>query len=81
MWKEGLFVIDGVELFYQAKVFDEPSELGINGGRISKLAICATAQNKPCWHLEIVGYSRGWYHLPNSNIAKEALEYVLNLYS
>ena len=26
----------------QAKVYDEPSEYGINGGRVSKLCICKT---------------------------------------
>lgn len=36
MWHEG--VIDG--FWWQAKVYDEGSRFGINGGRVSKLAIC-----------------------------------------
>lgn len=36
MWHEG--TIDGY--WWQAKVYDEGSQFGINGGRVSKLAIC-----------------------------------------
>lgn len=32
----------------QAKVYDEPSDYGINEGRVSKLAISKTAGRDPC---------------------------------
>lgn len=31
----------------QAKVYDEPSEYGVNGGRVSKIAIAKTAIQNP----------------------------------
>lgn len=80
MWKEDLFTIDGIEFMYSAKVFEEGSQLGINNGRISKLAICRVINNVPDWRCELVGYDRGWYIKPESELDKKALNYVLELY-
>ena len=64
MWKEGWISVpaDGVlhVVRWQAKVFEEGSVLGINGGKISKL--CVWLDGK-----EVVGYDRGWYLEPDLN--------------
>ena len=80
MWKQGLFTIDGIELMYSAKVFVEGSQFGINNGRISKLTICRVVKDVPDWSRELVGYDRGWYKKPESELSKKALNYVLELY-
>lgn len=53
MWHSG--VIDGH--WYEAKVYDEGSQFGINGGRVSKLHIC----RGPVWNyqFEMFVYDRG----------------------
>ena len=38
---------------YMAKVYDEPSRLGIDNGRISKLTVCD-------YRKTVVNYDRGW---------------------
>lgn len=57
--------VDGVvgEYKFQAKLFDEGSEYGINGGRVSKLSIRKkrTMQEKSDFLSDcIVNYDRGW---------------------
>ena len=59
---------------WQAKVYDEGSEYGINGGRVSKLAIWD--KKKRC----IVNYDRGWDIEPKTVKAQKALEKVLELF-
>ena len=39
MWKEGAILIRGKVYKYQAKVYEEGSEYGIEGGRVSKVMI------------------------------------------
>lgn len=58
MWKEGTIAIsDGAGQYkfcrYWAKCFEEPSEYGIKGGRISKLQIRIDDR-------VICNYDRGW---------------------
>ena len=54
MWQDGIF---RREYWWQAKVYVEGSRFGINGGRVSKLTICAT----PTWdHTQVLyNYDRG----------------------
>lgn len=82
MWKEGNIIIEGVELRYQAKVFQEPSKFGIGGGNISKLAVTHNLHDDR-WHseLEILIYDRGWVYKSDDAIAEKALTYILNLYN
>ena len=54
MWSKG--IINGYE--YWVKHFDEGSEFGINGGRISNLAI---RDQQGRW---LVNYDRGWDQHP-----------------
>lgn len=39
MWYCGEVKIEGLIFYYEAKVYDEPSKYGINGGRVSKLSL------------------------------------------
>lgn len=52
-WFEGSYQ----GMFFQAKIFDEPSFYGINEGRVSKLVICDDTK----WNSEKVlfSYDRG----------------------
>lgn len=77
MWREGKFVIDGVELLYEAKVYDERSLFGINGGRISKLQV---VKGSYTWDNTIINYDRGWDIKPKDDLSRKALNYILNLY-
>lgn len=74
MWREGKFEIDRVLLEYSAKVYGEPSKYGINGGRTSKLEIKRCDNNET-----IVFYDRCWVVKPEGDLAKKALNYLLNL--
>ncbi len=72
MWKEK--IIDGH--WCQAKVYDEPSEFGIENGRISKLTIA----KGPAWEgmsKTIYNYSRGldFDETPNGLLQKVLLAF------
>lgn len=74
LWKIGQLVIpqpDGsVQLLhYQAKVYDLPSQYGIEGGRISKLLI-----TRDGWTL--CSYDRGWDVEPDPD---DVTEYAVSL--
>jgi len=61
-WVEGMIFTDTPERFvFQAKVYDEGSSYGINGGRTSKLWI---ASKNGAQLNEIANYDRGWDHKP-----------------
>lgn len=63
-WKSE--TIDGIR--FEAKVYDEKSEYGINNGNVSKLSISGVAD-----------YDRGWNKRPKTSyekqLVKELLEY------
>jgi len=54
-WSLFKAVIDGDEYSIEAKIFKEPSEFGINGGKISKLGIRSLGVNG-----QEISYDRGW---------------------
>jgi len=67
---------------WQAKVYEEGSEFGINGGRISKLTIWDEEKRKKS-NLSaacIVNYDREWDIKPKTKKAQKALEAVLELF-
>ena len=70
MWTKGK--INGYE--YEVKHFDEGSEFGINGGRISKLAI---RDLKGRW---VVNYDRGWDQRPTKE-TQPIYEKLLEMYN
>ena len=54
MWKQG--ITSGH--WWQAKVYDEPSQFGINGGRVSKLVIARGSRWEGMNHI-VNTYDRG----------------------
>lgn len=58
MWYEGKAELNNKSIQYWVKAFDEPSDYGINDGRISKLTIKVNGQTT-------VNYDRGWDIKPN----------------
>ena len=67
MWYHG--TINNIK--WSAKVYDEPSEFGINSGRISKLWIAIDG-------VAICNYDRGWDLKPSSRDAKRAYKAVVD---
>lgn len=71
MWKEGTIGIPRKDGSYKAvhywiKVFEEGSQFGINGGRISKLSLKMDGE----W---VANYDRGWDIQPTCEEAEMAL--------
>ncbi len=62
MWQKGTIELNGVAYLYEAKVFDNGSDFGINKGRISKLNIRVGAE----W---LLNYDRGWDIRPDESNA------------
>lgn len=77
MWEQGIIDADGVEFRYAAKVYDEPSDYGINGGRVSILEIIRMSDNDIC----VVYDRKQWLQKPSYPTAEKALEYILKFYS
>ncbi len=75
LWKEGTIGIpvkDGKYKIahYWAKVYDEPSEYGIDGGRVSKLEIKIEGNT-------VVSYDRGWEMKPDENDEEVMIAYCI----
>ena len=60
---------------WQAKVYEKPSEFGINGGRVSKLFIRPVGLG---WQPTLISYDRGWDKRPETQDAKVVFETLLN---
>lgn len=71
MWKQGTIEVNGKQYEYCIKQYDEGSEFGINGGRISKLNIRVNGK-------EVANYDRGWDIEPKKGDAKLALDLILH---
>lgn len=71
MWEQDTLKVEGQVVSYSMKVFEEPSEYGINKGKISKLTL--KNNNKV-----IANYDRGWDIMPTGKLANEALEMILD---
>ena len=71
MWKEGSIKVHDSIFHYWMKQFDEGSESGIDGGRISKLTI-------KCNGITVCNYDRGWDIKPETPDAQLALEILLH---
>ena len=70
MWNEGILQVDGKQVYFQAKVYDEGSQFGINNGRISKLY--ASVNGKV-----LFTYDRGWDVKPKDAFSQDALNELL----
>ena len=60
---------------WEAKVYKEPSEFGIGGGRVSKLYIWPAGQGRAP---ALVSYDRGWDKEPETPEVKAIFEALLN---
>jgi len=74
MWSKGTIEVDGTEISYEVKHFEEGSDFGIEGGRISKLE-CRTNEKT------ILHYERGWNKKPKTKLANEAYEILKKKYN
>ncbi|EHL65448.1 DUF7678 domain-containing protein [Cloacibacillus evryensis] len=70
MWKAGTLKIGNSIFHYEMKQFEEGSQYGIDGGRISKLAIRRGGTT-------VCHYDRGWDLEPADQETQCALELLL----
>ena len=74
MWKEGSLKVHDSIFHYWMKQYDEGSEFGIDGGRISKLTLKRNGA-------VVANYDRGWDIEPTCKEAELALCILLNNYN
>lgn len=70
MWNEGTVSVNGDIFHYWMKQYEEGSEFGINGGRISKLTIKRSGR-------EVYNYDRGEDIEPIDKNTETALAIIL----
>lgn len=70
MWNEGTVSVNGEIFHYWMKQYEEGSEFGINGGRISKLTIKRSGR-------EVYNYDRGEDIEPIDKNTETALAIIL----
>lgn len=65
MWSEGIIACPktGGKYKYWVKHFEEGSEFGIDGGRISKLTIRKVGESR-----DLMNYDRGWDIKPEGEV-------------
>lgn len=71
-WMKGRVQIAGGTFLFTMMRFDEPSDFGIDCGRISKLTIRNERTDK-----EVINYDRGWEIQPKTKQAQAVLDWVL----
>ena len=74
MWKEGSIKVNSSIFHYWMKQFDEGSEWGIEGGRISKLMIKRGGEI-------VCNYDRGWDIKPVDEVIESALAILMKEYN
>lgn len=79
MWSEGAIQVplssgEKASVRYWVKHYDEPSEWGIDGGRISKLCLKVGTR-------DICSYDRGWDIEPTSEEARLAFAILMHEYN
>ena len=74
MWKEGCILINHRGYHYWIKQWDEGSQYGIDGGRISKLMIKRDGEI-------VCNYDRGWDIEPVDTNTRVALQILLYDYN
>ena len=73
MWYCGDITYNGLLFYYEVKVYELPSELGINDGRISKLTIILESYGREIQ----ASYCRGWDLEPTTPEAKAVVDILL----
>jgi len=78
MWHEGIIAIPATNAKYKywAKVYEEGSEFGINGGCISKLTICKLGETR-----NLYNYDRGLDVDCQSDEVRAVYEIILAKYN
>lgn len=71
MWKEGSLKVYNSIFHYWIKVYDESSQFGIDGGRVSKLTLKRNGEI-------VCNYDRGWDIKPVDKETQLALEILLH---
>lgn len=74
MWREGSLKVHDSIFHYWMKQYDEGSQFGIEGGRISKLMLKRNGE-------VVCNYDRGWDIEPTCKEAELALCILLNNYN
>lgn len=74
MWTNGVIKIDKTNVTFSVKHFEEPSEFGIDEGRISKLELRVKGKI-------VANYDRGWDMKTSDDAVEKALQYVLATYN
>lgn len=74
MWTNGAIKIDDTSVAFCIKYFEEPSEFGIDEGRISKLELRVKGKI-------VANYDRGWDIKPANETVEKELQYVLATYN
>ena len=74
MWREGTIIINKQGYRYGVKHFDEGSQFGIEGGRISKLMIKRSGEI-------VCNYDRGWDIKPVDEDTEFALAILMKDYN
>ena len=74
MWREGSLKVHDSIFHYWMKQYDEGSQFGIEGGRISKLMLKRNGE-------VVCNYDRGWDIEPTCMEAEMALCILLNNYN
>lgn len=74
MWTEGKIECNGAVYCYCCKHFEEPSEFGINCGKVSKLDIRRNGKI-------VLNYDRGWDIGPVDDDTKQVLDKLLRMYN
>jgi len=74
LWKEGALRVYGSSYHYWAKVYDEGSQYGINGGHVSKLEIRRNGEI-------VCNYDRGWDIEPSDPDSQLAMDIILHEYN
>ncbi|MGN0269417.1 MAG: hypothetical protein ACI4CX_01850 [Candidatus Weimeria sp.] len=76
MWNKGELTVNGRIYKYCIKHYDEPSEYGIMGGKISKLEIRTADDN-----ILTCNYDRGWDLKAKDKGSITVLAYLLRRYN
>lgn len=71
MWKEGSIKVHESIFHYWMKVFEEGSEWGIDGGKVSKLMLKRNGA-------VVANYDRGWDIKPSDPDTQLAMEILLH---
>ena len=74
MWKEGSLKVQNSVFHYWMKQYDEGSQYGINGGRISKLTLKRNGET-------VCNYDRGWDIEPADENTATALAILIKDYN